>query len=196
MSKTLKAHPLVGFYILTFVLAWCIKIPVVVSHTRDVLLRLLPSLFPAIAAFAVATVIGGRRAVENLLAQASKLRVSPAWYAIALAGPLALNLLALILAMPFGTGFPKPDFAGIRVLPVILLATFFALGEEIGWRGFALPRLQERFSPLAASLIVGTLWWAWHLPEALSGPGAGLSVPQISGLKLQDLVLDLASQSS
>jgi membrane protease YdiL (CAAX protease family) len=112
---------------------------------------------------------------------------------IALAGPMALNLLAVITATLFGRPYPKVDLPSIRVVPVILLATFFALGEELGWRGFALPRLQARFGALVASLMVGLLWWAWHLPEILAGPSQGLSPQQIASLEFRDLAIDLAA---
>ena len=108
-------------------------------------------------------------------------------------GPLVLNLLAVVLAIPFGEAFPRFVFPGIRVLPVIVAATIFALGEELGWRGFALPGLQSRFNALVASLIVGLLWWAWHLPEALAGPATGLSLQQIVSLELRDLILNVAA---
>lgn len=193
MFKTLKNHPLVTFYVLAFALAWCIKIPVVLSNTDNIVLRLLPSFFPAIAALVTAAIIAGRRGVGDVLRQVGKLRVSPIWYLIALIGPMVLNLLAIVLALPFGEAFPKFTFPGIRLLPVILVATFFALGEELGWRGFALPRLQGRFNALIASLIIGLLWWAWHLPEALGGPAAGLSLQQSIGREFRDLLLDVAA---
>lgn len=192
MMKSLKNHPLILFYLLAFSLAWCIKIPVVLSNTDNILLRLLPSFFPAMAALVTAAVLAGRRGIGDLLRQAGKLRVPPVWYLIALAGPITLNLLAVVLAIPFGDAFPRFDFPGIRLLPVIVVATFFALGEELGWRGFALPRLQSRSNTLVASLTVGMLWWAWHLPEALTGPGTGLSLQQIASLELRDLILDVA----
>ncbi len=192
MSKYICDHPLIIFYILAFALAWSIKIPAGLSGTDNILFRLLPSFFPAVAALVTAGVMAGGRGVRDLLSQVGKLRVSPLWYLLALAGPVALNLLPLILALPFGNAFPKFDFAGIRIVLVVLVATFFALGEELGWRGFALPRLQTRFGFLAASLVVGTLWWAWHLPEALSGPGAGISPAQTIGPESQDLVFDVA----
>jgi membrane protease YdiL (CAAX protease family) len=165
----------------------------VLSNTDNIVLRLLPSFFPAVAAIVTAAVLAGTQGVRDLLGQVGKLRVSPVWYLIALAGPVTLSLLAFVLAIPFGQAFPVFQFPGIRLLPVILIATFFALMEELGWRGFALSRLQSRFSALFASLIVGLLWWAWHLPEALAAPGAGLLLQQIVGLQFRDLILDVTA---
>jgi len=61
----------------------------------------------------------------------------------------------------------------IWVITITFLYQFFfgnTLGEEVGWRGFALPRLQERYSPLVASLVMALLWFAWHLPLKWANP--------------------------
>ena len=56
------------------------------------------------------------------------------------------------------------------VIPSIIILTIFAgMGEEFGWRGFALPRLQDRHTALVSSLIIGGLWGIWHLPLFLTG---------------------------
>ncbi len=192
MIKAIKNHPLTTFYILAFALSWCIKIPVSISVTDNILFRLLSSFFPAIAALVTAAIIAGRQGVGDLLRQASRLRVSPIWYLAALVIPIVLSLLALVLVVPFGETFPAFDVPGIKFLPELFLAIFFDLGEELGWRGFALPRLQGRFNPVVAGLIVGLLWWAWHLPEVLAGPASGLSLQQDISRELRDLVQDLA----
>ncbi|GCE28606.1 hypothetical protein KDA_40900 [Dictyobacter alpinus] len=181
------------FYILAFALAWCIKIPVVLSNTNNFALRLLPSFLPALTALVITAIIAGPRGVGELLKQAGRWRVSPVWYLVALIGPMLLNLLALILPIPFGWTFPSFAFVGILLLPKIVVGTFFSLGEELGWRGFALPRLQSYYGTLTASLLVGLLWWGWHLPEVMAAAQAGLTWQQSAGLLGRDLVLDLAA---
>jgi membrane protease YdiL (CAAX protease family) len=109
------------------------------------------------------------------------------WYLIALLLPALITLLALSLNDL--TGGTSPDFAAAgfpfgpaetplwqRILILLLIFTlgFDGLGEEIGWRGFALPRLLERYSPLLSSLILGALWAIWHFPYALTS-GTSLS---------------------
>jgi membrane protease YdiL (CAAX protease family) len=70
-------------------------------------------------------------------------------------------------AFPFGPA-ETPLWQKILILFLIFTLGFDGLGEEIGWRGFALPRLLERFSPLISSLILGALWAVWHFPYALT----------------------------
>jgi membrane protease YdiL (CAAX protease family) len=87
-------------------------------------------------------------------------RVGLPWYVIALGLPTVLSLTTAALAYLLGeTGFI------LRALAPIELVLFVAVvGEELGWRGYALPRLLEKFSPLIASLILGVLWGLWHVP--------------------------------
>ena len=80
--------------------------------------------------------------------------------------------LALIAMAATGKALPSPgDFGRFSGIPAIGLAGVLliifagALGEETGWRGYALPQLQRRFSPLASSLVVAGLWFGWHLPQ-------------------------------
>ena len=97
----------------------------------------------------------------------NRLRVRWVWYLVSLALPPVLMLASLgIHTLLGGTGLAFNDLAEIyRVIPVFVLVFFFSvLGEEIGWRGFALPWLQGRVNALASSLILGLIWALWHLP--------------------------------
>ncbi|HMN28121.1 MAG TPA: CPBP family intramembrane metalloprotease, partial [Caldilineaceae bacterium] len=91
-------------------------------------------------------------------------RVGIQWWAFAL-----LFMIIPAVASLYLFGGPPVDWSGLRplysVVPSIIILTIFAgIGEEFGWRGFALPRLQARYNALVASLIVGVLWGLWHLP--------------------------------
>ena len=100
-------------------------------------------------------------------------RVAPIWYGVALLGPLVITLAAMVLEVVFLGGQPPSLGTLIRELPSSLLTLvvtavymliFVTLGEEVGWRGYALPALQARYGALLASLILGVLWALWHLP--------------------------------
>jgi uncharacterized protein len=128
---------------------------------------------PLIAALIVALLAGGRRELWALLRQLARWRVHPIWYAIALLGPFVLAGLTALLAIAAGapvrgTGtYPDWRSIGLFFLPIVIIVGLF---EEVGWRGFALPRLQLRLDAIWAALVLGVLWALWHLPELISDP--------------------------
>ncbi|HEY2190965.1 MAG TPA: CPBP family intramembrane glutamic endopeptidase, partial [Actinomycetospora sp.] len=110
-------------------------------------------------------------------------RVGVRWYAVALVGvPLIMLLGTMVYAMarPSFSVLGGPSYLLTYVVTFVAV-TFFGgpLFEEVGWRGFALPRMRRSLGPLLASLVLGVLWAAWHLPEflvptfAASSGGAG-----------------------
>jgi membrane protease YdiL (CAAX protease family) len=106
-------------------------------------------------------------------------RVPIRYYAYALALPALIMALMNLGLAAFGM---EPDWSAVAARMPAYLQTFFLTAlifggqEEPGWRGFALPRLQQRHSPLVATLILGLAWGVWHIP--LYGP-AGFVVPLI-----------------
>jgi membrane protease YdiL (CAAX protease family) len=128
-------------------------------------LALFAVLSPMLAAMIVSRLEGaGIRAVFRPLRD---WRVAPAWYAIAFVIiPSALLLGTAVYKGAGGSGDVRwlyPPSTPDRIVALIMIP----IGEEIGWRGFALPRLQRRFSPLAASLLMGLGWGLWHIPMYL-----------------------------
>jgi len=116
---------------------------------------------PALAAVAVAAAESGRAGVRALLGQLRRWRVGLEWYAVALLGPSLVVLLALSLYALYRGQAPTQWLLVPAPFYVVLLA-LGPWGEEIGWRGYALPRLQSRWSALGASLLVGLMWFGWH----------------------------------
>ena len=115
-------------------------------------------------------IIRGRRGVRSLLGRLIKWRVGVRWYAVVLILPL-LAPLGLGVSILLGGRAPTVDSSVIAVLIGFVFSIFpgSALGEELGWRGFALPHLQDGHSALAATLILGPLWGCYHLPLWLTG---------------------------
>jgi uncharacterized protein len=134
-----------------------------------------------------------RRGIRALLQTLAAWRVPPVWYLAALLLPVLVGaggiaLLAL-LRQPLP---PMPRAEPARTLLPLLASTFAAtllyggpLGEEAGWRGFALPRLQERYSPLVASLLLSVMWGLWHLPLHLQGVYHGVFPDGLPGILLR-----------
>ena len=125
------------------------------------------ALAPGVAALVVTGIIEGEDGVRALLGRFADRRVSPAWYAVALGLPVAGWLMAVAVATPFGA-FSAADLrATLPVLATSWIMFLFAAVEEMGWRGFALPRLLTLRRALAASLILGTLHAVWHWPAVV-----------------------------
>jgi membrane protease YdiL (CAAX protease family) len=165
------------FFVLTYALSWSIWIPLALAHFRvgpfaipeavSQVVRLLGVLMPATAALLLTARAGGRAGVGRLLGGLALWRVNWRWWAAAgLAQPALLVLTGLAYnalgGQPPVTPLTPDSAAGFAVNAFFLLLA--TLGEEIGWRGVALPALQHRHSPLIASVILGLLWAAWHVP--------------------------------
>ena len=152
-----KRHPLIAFFVLAYLLTWWVY-PLLQFLP---LLGLLGLFGPAVAALIVAAVTDGRGGVRELLLRTVRWRVAIRWYAIALVLPALLALAVLGVYVLAG----RPSSLPLGRLSILDLIVFvLVVGEELGWRGYAFPKLSEKFSPRTASLILGVLWGVWHLP--------------------------------
>jgi membrane protease YdiL (CAAX protease family) len=129
---------------------------------------------PNIAAFLVLRLIlrepGG---IGKLVSGWGRWRVGALWY-VAAFSPLFIAFLAAAVFVILGgtTANPEQPVVPSLVTSFVISAITGAMGEELGWRGFLLPRLQQRFNALTSSLLVGVIWAIWHLPLWLL-PGYG-----------------------
>jgi membrane protease YdiL (CAAX protease family) len=177
-----KRHPIITFFVLTYALAWIIESPLV--FLRDTItagdppglfLVILASNVPSVVAIVLTAIVLGRGALRKLLGRLLIWRVNPLWYLGVVLGPVALagGTIALntLLGRP-ALSFGIPSLLGLVIMLAFMIFPGSALGEEIGWRGYALPRLQAGRSALSASLILAPIWALWHLPLWLTGaPG-------------------------
>lgn len=133
---------------------------------------LIPGGFgPPIAAVLVMRASGYN--VRSWLARGLRWHVAPWWYLIAIGLPIVLVLGGVGLALAVAGGPITPavvlDRLPLFALSLALAAVLGGGQEEFGWRGFALPRLQEAYGALTASLTVGIVWAVWHVPLFLLG---------------------------
>jgi CAAX protease family protein len=176
-GSRLDVRALVAFFALAYALSWSWAIPLAAAHLVVRRGEGWPTHFPSLLGPAIAAVVitawtMGRPGVRDLLARMARWRVPLRWWLAALS-PAAFLGLALTAMAAAGKPLPSvADFGrfsgtpAIGLVGVLLLITFVgALGEETGWRGYALPQLQRRFSPLTSSLIIAVLWFGWHLPQ-------------------------------
>jgi len=172
----LDTRALVAFFGLAYLLSWAWAVPSAlrgeVIHRGDGWPTHLPSLFgPLVAAFLVTAWTVGRAGVADLWRRMVRWRVPARWWLSAVS-PLAFLAVALVAERLAGDPWPRAAAFGrftgmpaVGVIGVFLLVTLAAFGEETGWRGYALPQLQRRFSPLTATLILAPLWALWHAPQ-------------------------------
>ena len=174
----LARHPLISFFVMAFAFSWIVWSPWYLSEEGVGLLPFPVSgqpwlplgilLGPALSGFIMTGVTEGKAGVGRLLRRIVLWRVGLRWYLFAFIGvPLVMTLGTIIVP----GGLASSQFLGpgyvltylVTFIVVLLIAG--PLGEEIGWRGFALPRMQSLHGPLVGSIILGLLWGLWHLPE-------------------------------
>ena len=176
MRTLVRRHPLAAFVLIAYAASWLAWLPLLLRGARVTpggAETHFPGLLgPALAAFAVTAIVDGRAGVRALASR--MVRVSrPLWrfvlWAFSPLAFLALALLALrVLDRPWPTLESFALYSGLPalapVLVFVLVLVFNGVGEETGWRGFALPRLQQRFGPVAGALVLALVWAGWHLP--------------------------------
>jgi uncharacterized protein len=176
MQGFIKRNPLISMYIIMFVVAWSVMVPQalysqgILSASLPEFLEILIGWSPAIAAIIVSAVIAGRAGVRELLQRFLIWRVGLRWYFVG-AFLLAILILGGIgLHVFFGGTMPAipvadaPLWQTALIFLVLVLLGFLFNTEEVAWRGFALPRLQNRYGALIAVLLITIPEVLLHLP--------------------------------
>ena len=184
MQTAIKKTPFLTFFILSFVITWIGSLLYYLAtpaggQALPAALNFPSALLwyygPCLSAIIVTLANKGRSGLGNLWQRYLIWNVGWVWYAFIILYPLLLHLVVVGLAWLFGG--QKPVFFQAEGVPQgnlwltlvgLMLFQIFVrgIGEETGWRGFALPHLQSRFSPLSASLLLGVLWGLWHFHPA------------------------------
>lgn len=172
--SNMRRHPLLFFFLIAFGFTWvCELIVYGILQLPEASIGRAFILGPTFAAFLMMAITQGRAGVLQLLRRCVLWRVGIPWYLFVLLGVPALMLLGFFLLPGAVAAFRTPGlgFAVSYLGPFILIFFGTSAFEEPGWRGFALPRLQQRSGPLVGTLVLGALWALWHLPLFLFVPG-------------------------
>ena len=159
----LRAGLFVTFVVLAFLLSWYPFLLHLAGVKRAQGINPLGVLLAA----AICSAIEGRDAVKRLLISIVKVKAPLICYAVALLLPVALLAVSAVITVLTGAARPAP--AQLHAWPNIIdkfvfMLVFVGVGEEPGWRGFAIPQLQRRFSPVQATLVLAPVWLLWHVP--------------------------------
>lgn len=188
----LRRYPLTSYFAIAFLFAWILEVPLALS-AQGILPFTIPkpavaiiivaaTFGPTLGAFVMTGVLEGKAGVVRLLRRYVQWRVGIQWYAFVLLGiPLIIVLGTIVIPGALATF--QPIIGSLLIAyPMAFVLTFLLggpLGEEPGWRGFALPRLQERNGPLWGSVILGVMWALWHFPLFWSGVWTPPTIPNM-----------------
>jgi membrane protease YdiL (CAAX protease family) len=172
-----KSHPLISYFLLAYAGMWIVISPLVLhslgminlSDGASLLFFFLSSLSgPTVAAYVVTGILEGKAGMIRLFRRTFQVRAGLQWYVVVLFIFLAIWLGAysfLYSGVPLANLAANPALLLSAFLPSVIFGLLIpSIGEEPGWRGFALPRLQAAYGPVVGTLILGTLHGIWHLP--------------------------------
>jgi membrane protease YdiL (CAAX protease family) len=174
----IKRHPVLSYFILTLLISWGSLLLIMgprgfigvsdVPPEQTPLLILGMLLGPTIAGLLMTGLMHGRSGFSELFARLRHWRVGVVWYLIAILTAPALVAGASLVLSPSSPGYvPSVVTSSEKVTLLVfglVAGALVGIFEELGWTGFAIPRLRRRFGILATGVIVGLVWGLWHMP--------------------------------
>jgi len=159
-----QRYPITLFFTLCYLIGFLILIPLVLFEIG--ILALIAASSASIAGILTAYITKGKQGIKDLFSGFRKWRHKPVYYIPAIFIPLIIILIAIGISSLFGNPYYSIEMGQwAAFFPMFLFITIQAgLGEELGWRGYANPKLAENNSALKACLIIGVAWAFWHLP--------------------------------
>jgi len=176
----IQKYPLFSFFLLAIGLTWIFMITDALGSRGILPFRLpLPLMvvmgyMPTLAAVIVTRATQGKDGVRALFRKLTIVRVGLGWYLFAIFGMVGVNLLSVLIYNVLNSSANLPIFSArlpqapawqvaLMIVPMFIVIGIVN-GEELAWRGFAMPRLQAKYSALTASIIMGLIWSLFHLP--------------------------------
>lgn len=163
-----KRHPLLNYFCLTLLISWSGALAVAfpdlsrghaVSKLAGILMFPAMLLGPSISGIVLTILVDGKVGLRGLMHRMLRWRVTPKWFALLLLPPVVLLLVLYCLQFTVSAAFsPNHFYIGIFFgIPAGIL-------EEIGWTGYAYPKMLAKWNPLWSAVLLGLLWSLWHLP--------------------------------
>jgi membrane protease YdiL (CAAX protease family) len=167
LTSRIKKHALTIFCALPITLTFAATLLPLPGEVVPVVIVFVPALI----AIALSALSDGKAGVRSLLGKLTQWRISLKWVLMAVALGFVMRLTISLIALGLGliTAIQLRSMLPVQLIILALILLIFALPEELGWRGYALPKLLRQYSPLTASLIIGMLWGSLHLTLHLPG---------------------------
>jgi uncharacterized protein len=184
LANWIKKHQLLSFFALTYLITYVVDFAFIYLKPAQPLqpwslVWFVEVFSPSFSALIVTWIIAGKPGVMRLLRGFTRWKVGFFWYfaaAFLILGPLAITLIYKALGNP-SAGL-EPGQTIFTLLGTVIFTLFSGpIAEELGWRGFALPRLQARYNALVSSLILGVIWCCWHIPLFFITGATQMSIP-------------------
>lgn len=177
MAASARRHPVAAYLLITYLVSWLVVMPLVLDAQGIVdipsswgWLHYLMSMGPITAAVVITALVAGRSGLRELWSRMVRWRIGPLWTFAAVGSPFALFAAGVVGARLIDGTWPDVGRVfevnylgniGLWVLPLWFVT--FGYGEETGWRGFALPRIQARHGALVSATLVALAWMGWHI---------------------------------
>jgi membrane protease YdiL (CAAX protease family) len=186
LSAILNTSPKQGYrknIIISFIITWIISSIITIINWIEIEkfsfsspLLVISAINALLPSYVVSSIYSTNPGIRDHLSSYIPEKENLSYYLLALAFIPVIWLLGMLINRSLGITDPNIEYPilGMRSIGMILLVFLMntihgGLSEEPGWRGFALPRLQARFSPLKSSIILGVLWAVWHAPARFGG---------------------------
>ncbi len=181
MKSLIRRHPIWSFLLINYLISWSFLYPSyqIIKQNNEItplaLIGLIGAYGPSIAAIIVQSVLD-KKQLKSLLKKLIQIRSQWKLLSFVIVVPVILYIIAyLISALIYNGNLDVHWMLGFSNLSFWFLAAlpFGPMGEELGWRGFLLPKLLDQFSIIKSSILVGLAWGIWHL-ASFSFPGAAI----------------------
>ena len=185
MRAWLQRHLILVFVLITYAWTWGVGVPAALAAHGVLTVRTslgaltLAGFAPTVVALVLLAAAGGRPAIRDIRLRLLHAGAAPAWYAVVLFAPIVTVGVALLVLPVVGGQLPQLKPWYTPLLAILFLVPLTGFFEEIGWRGLMLDRLEQRTSPLRASVLVALAWGPWHIPTYLRLMPEGNRTPQL-----------------
>jgi membrane protease YdiL (CAAX protease family) len=168
LGAIISRFPVITYFALTFAISWAGALAVAAPHLirheplpkmTGILMFPVMLLGPSLAGIVLTRLVDGKSGLRHLFSQMFLARVPAGWYATLLIPPVLVLTVLLLLQT-----FVSPVYAPNRFWMGVLFGVPAGLLEEIGWTGYAYPRMRSQNNGLVPSIVLGLLWSLWHVP--------------------------------